>query len=110
MNRSLKPLRNPTSAWNFSIALCYSSVPLSPTGQQKCELLARGTRYIWLRNPANLTARQRQTLGSLPARHLRTVRAYQMRLAFQEFYDQPTTEAATPYLRKPFFWTTYSRL
>jgi transposase len=35
----------------------------------------RGTRYIWLRNPANLSERQKATLDSLPTHHLKTVQA-----------------------------------
>src|SRR5271157_5323000 len=59
--------------------------------EQKGQRLLRGTRYIWLRNPANLSDRQRATLDNLPTRHLKTARAYQIRLAFQELYDQPST-------------------
>jgi len=78
--------------------------------EQKGQSLLRGTRYIWLRNPANLSERQRATLEALPTRHLRTGRAYQIRLAFQDLYDQPSTGAATAYLRKWYFWATHSRL
>ena len=59
--------------------------------EQKGQRLLRGTRYIWLRNPANLSDRQRATLDNLPTRHLKTARAYQIRLAFQELYDQPAS-------------------
>ena len=34
--------------------------------EQKGQSLLRGTRYIWLRNPTNLSDRQRATLDSLP--------------------------------------------
>jgi transposase len=78
--------------------------------EQKGQRLLRGTRYIWLRNPANLSDRQRATLDNLPTRHLKTARAYQIRLAFQELYDQPSTEAATGFLKKWYFWATHSRL
>jgi transposase len=78
--------------------------------EQKREVLLRGTRCIWLRNPNTLSERQRETLGSLPTRHLKTGRAYQIRLAFQDLYDQPSTEAATEYLKKWYFWATHSRL
>ena len=78
--------------------------------EQKGQSLLRGTRYIWLRNPANLSERQRATLEALPTRHLKTGRAYQIRLAFQDLYDQPSTEAATAYLKKWYFWVTHSRL
>jgi len=77
-------------------------------GEQKSESLLRGTRYIWLRNPANLSQRQRATLDSLPTRYLKTARAYRIRLAFQELYDQPS--AAANYLKRWYFWATHSRL
>jgi len=77
--------------------------------EQKQQGVLRGTRYIWLRNPDNLSERQRTTLESLPTRHLKTARAYQIRLAFQELYDQPS-EAAASYLKKWYFWATHSRL
>jgi transposase len=65
-----------------------------------------GTRYIWLRNPSNLSERQRATLESLPLRHLKTARAYQIRLAFQELYEQPSTETGTVFLKRWYFWAT----
>jgi len=78
--------------------------------EQKQQSLLRGTRYIWLRNPANLSDRQHATVESLPTRHLKTARAYQIRLAFQELYDQPSAEAAAGFLKKWYFWATHSRL
>ena len=78
--------------------------------EQKGQSLLRGTRYIWLRNPANLWVRQRDTFENLPTRHLKTARAYQIRLAFQELYDQDGPEAAAEFLKKWYFWATHSRL
>jgi transposase len=78
--------------------------------EQKGQILLRGTRYLWLRNPANLSDRQRATLDSLPTRHLKTARAYQIRLAFQDLYQQPSAEAAAGFLKKWYFWATHSRL
>ena len=69
-----------------------------------------GTRYLWLRNPVNLSDRQRTAFESLPLRHLKTARAYQIRLAFQELYDQPSSDAAVVFLKKWYFWATHSRL
>ena len=77
--------------------------------EQKQQGVLRGTRYIWLRNPENLSERQRMTLENLPTRHLKTARAYQIRLAFQDVYEQPSAEAAS-YLKKWYFWATHSRL
>ena len=68
--------------------------------QQKSQSLLRGTRYIWLRNPGNLSERQRAALDALPTRHLKTARAYQIRLAFQDLYNQPSTAAGATFLKK----------
>ena len=65
---------------------------------------------LWLRNPANLSERQKATLDSLPTHHLKTARAYQIRLAFQDLYQQPSTQTATAFLKKWYFWATHSRL
>jgi transposase len=78
--------------------------------EQRKNAELRGTRYIWLRNPTNLSERQKVTLDALPTQHLKTARAYQIRLAFQDLYDQPTTEQAKAHLKKWYFWTTHCRL
>lgn len=78
--------------------------------EQKRQSMLRGTRYIWLRNPANLSDRQRATLDSLPTRHLETARAYRIRLAFQDLYDQASVEAGAGFLKRWYFWATHSRL
>jgi transposase len=78
--------------------------------EQKGQSLLRGTRYIWLRNPANLSDRQRETLENLPTRHLKTARAYQIRLAFQDLYEQDMPEQAASFLTRWYFWATHSRL
>lgn len=78
--------------------------------ERRVHRILAGTRYIWLRNPTNLSQRQRTTLDSLPLRHLKTARAYQIRLAFQELYEQPSHEAGKVFLRQWYFWATHSRL
>jgi transposase len=78
--------------------------------ERRVHKLLAGTRYIWLRNPANLSEQQRTTLHSLPLRHLKTARAYQIRLTFQELYQQPSTQAGAAFLKRWYFWATHSRL
>jgi transposase len=78
--------------------------------ERKVHALLKGTRYIWLRNPENLSERQRATLDALPVRTLKTARAYQIRLAFQDLYEQDSPEQATQYLKQWYFWATHSRL
>ena len=78
--------------------------------EQKTQSLLRGTRYIWLRNPSGLNDHQRETLAALPTRNLKTARAYQIKLSFQDLYQQPSIEAAEAYLKKWYFWATHSRI
>jgi transposase len=68
------------------------------------------SRYVWLKNATNLTRGQRETRDSLARTNLKTARAYQIRLAFQDLYDQPSTEAAADHLKRWYFWATHSRL
>ena len=73
------------------------------------DLLSK-TRYIWLKNPQNLSAKQRLRLDSLSRHNLKTARAYQIRLTFQDLFDQPDRLSAEAFLKKWYFWATHSRL
>lgn len=57
------------------------------------------TRYLWLKNPKNLTAKQSEKLAYLLEKEdsLRTARAYRWRLQFDAFFEQPP-ELAEAYL------------
>jgi transposase len=72
--------------------------------------LLKGTRYLWLKNLSNLSASQQDKIGALATSHLKTARAYRIRLAFQEFYTLSTRSDAEAYLMKWYFWATHSRL
>jgi transposase len=67
------------------------------------------TRYLWLMNPDKLKQRQQAALESLTHLNLKTARAYQLRLTFQDFWYLAQEEAES-FLRKWFFWATHSRL
>ena len=71
----------------------------------------KGTRYVWTKNPENLTKRQRDSLAELDVRSLalKTARAYHLRLAFQELWTVEASDAAA-FLKKWYFWATHSRL
>jgi transposase len=60
-----------------------------------------GTRWLWLKNHQNLSAKQKAELYALtrPSTKLATARALRWREDFQAFYDQPT-EYAEEYLRR----------
>ena len=68
------------------------------------------TRYIWLKNPENLTSRQVKELGSLKDMHLKTSRAHDLKLSLRDFWNIRDTILAESYLRKWYFWATHSRL
>lgn len=79
--------------------------------EQREQPQLKGTRYVWTKNPENLTAAQfaRWDALQLKRRQLKTARAYHLRLALQEFWtlDAPDAEA---FLTKWYFWATHSRL
>jgi len=79
--------------------------------EQKDRPELKGTRYVWLKNQDNLTGKQAEILGPLvlPKLNLKTARAYQIKLNFQELWEQ-APEDAEPFLKKWYFWATHSRL
>jgi transposase len=58
----------------------------------------RKTRYVWLKNPSNLTAHQAEMLETLRNANLMTAEAYRMRLTLQDFYEQANPQAAKVFL------------
>jgi transposase len=60
--------------------------------------LLKGSRYLWLRNPARLSRKQRAQLDRLLRQPLRTVRAYKWALRFDAVYEL-TGREAEHYLR-----------
>ncbi len=68
------------------------------------------SRYIWLKNPENLTENQKIRLSSLSAMNLKTIRAYNIKLSLKEFWEIEDFDTAVLYLKKWYFWATHSRL
>jgi transposase len=56
------------------------------------------SRYVWLKNPSNLTAHQAEMLEALRNANLKTAEAYRMRLTLQDFYEQANPQAAKAFL------------
>jgi transposase len=77
--------------------------------EQRSRAELKNSRYLWLKNPPNLSVRQRAQLDSLAGAKLKTGRAYRIRLAFQELYLQPAASAEA-YLKRWYWWATHSRL
>ena len=70
----------------------------------------RGTRYVWIKNEPNLTAKQSTVLDTLSSTNLKTARAWRMRLAFQDIYAQPTRGWGELFFDKWIGWARRSRL
>lgn len=75
--------------------------------------LLKGTKYLWLKNDTNLTDEQAAWKSELmkASKHLKTSRAYAMRVEIQDIYEQClTVDEAEPRLKKLCSWLMRSRL
>ena len=77
--------------------------------EQSHNVLLKKTRYLWLKNPENLTIKQNETFGSLKNLRLKTLKAYSIKLALRDFWNQDQ-HSAEGYLKRWYFWATHSRL
>lgn len=79
--------------------------------EQKGRPELKKTRYLWLKNPENLTKKQKAKLKEIrPSKSgLKTARAYRIKRSFQEFWEQPP-DLAEPFLKRWYYWATHSRL
>lgn len=77
--------------------------------EQKDRPELKKTRYLWLKNPENLTNKQRKQFNSLSDLNLMTAKAYQIKLNFQEFWNQ-SAENAEEFLKNWCLWTNDSNL
>lgn len=68
------------------------------------------TRYIWLKNPHNLTVKQQKHLGSLKDMNLKTSRAYNLKLSLQMLWSLDSQHSAEAYFKRWYFWATHSKL
>ena len=93
-----------------AVAIVNEAVDKVRRSEQKNRPELKNTRYIWLKNTTNLTNSQADTLHDLSKSNLKTARAYQIRLAFQDLYNQPSRQDAEAYLKKWYFWATHCRL
>lgn len=79
--------------------------------EQKLLPFLKKTRYIWLKNPKNLTKEQTVRLRDLRGYNLKTGKVYQMKLNFQEIFrniEEP--EIAETSIKKWLSWAVRSRI
>ncbi len=78
-------------------------------GKEHKELM-KDSRYIWLKNPWNLTPKQQARLSSLEKMNLKINRAYLLKERFRDFWSYKTKTWAHKHLKQWFWWATHSRL
>ncbi len=74
--------------------------------------ILKNSRYVLLKNRANLTIKQqskREEL-SLPKLNLKSIRALHLRENFQEIYKAETADLFETLLNKWYFWATHSHI
>jgi transposase len=72
--------------------------------------IIKGTRFVLLKNPWNLTAAQRDSLFNLTRLNLRIVRAYLLKETFQLFWHYKRPFYANRFLRDWLWKASHSRL
>jgi transposase len=78
--------------------------------EQQDNGVLKKSRFLWLKNPKNLTTRQEVRLQALKRLDLKTARAYQIKLALARFWEMADPAEAVAYLKRWYFWATHSRL
>jgi transposase len=68
------------------------------------------SRYLWLMNERRLSIEQSLSLEALCSMHLKTGRAYRIRLAFQEIFNCPSRDWGELVLDRWYSWAIRSRL
>jgi transposase len=74
--------------------------------------ILKNSKYIFLKNRDNLSEWQKQRLEEikLSKLNLKTMKALNIREAFQQIYDASSVEIFDKLLRKWYFWATHSRI
>jgi len=79
--------------------------------EQKQNPLLKNSRYLWLKNPCNLSAEQLKRLSTLRHENSKTARAYKMKLTFQDIYRNiRELKIAEVAINKWLSWASRSRL
>lgn len=77
---------------------------ITEKGKEHKKLVA-GSRYIWLKNPWNLTDGQKASLSTLEKLNLTIHRAYLLKESFRDFWQSTAKEGAAKYLEQ---WCTWA--
>lgn len=70
----------------------------------------KNTRYMWLKNPNNLSLAEKEKIGSLKDMNLTTSKAYNLKLSLKDFWTFNDKLLAEDFLKKWYFWATHSQI
>ncbi|MBI4849122.1 MAG: transposase [Nitrospirae bacterium] len=70
----------------------------------------KGTKYLWLTNPANWTDEQRQQFKGLKDKELKVGRAWAIKDMFSDLWVYTYEKAARNFFKKWYWWATHARL
>ena len=85
-------------------------MPLINEKGKEHQKLVAGSRYIWLKNPWNLTDKQKATLSHLETLNLNIHRAYLLKESFRDFWQSTTKELAAKHLEQWYSWVEESAI
>jgi len=78
--------------------------------EQKTRPELKGTRYVWLKNDWNRSAKQQESFDALRFSRLATMRATHIKNVFQDIFACESIDEAEPMLKSWYFWATHSRI
>jgi len=70
----------------------------------------KNTRYVWLKNPSNLSLAEKEKLGSLKNMNLLTSKAYNFKLSLKDFWTFNDKVLAEDFLKKWYYWASHSQI
>lgn len=68
------------------------------------------TRFMWLKNPENLSNREVAKIQSIKDLDTKTAKAYRFKLGLQRLWEIKNVEVARQYLEKWHYWGTHSNI
>jgi transposase len=69
-----------------------------------------GAKYLFLKNPNNMTETEKDRFKSLRADNLKAGRAWSIKETFQEFWTYSYQASAEKFFKRWYWWATHSRL
>lgn len=70
----------------------------------------KGTKYAWLRNPANFTKKAWRAFAALRESTLQSARAWAIKESLRHLWDYTYVGAARTFFQRWYWWATHSRL